>query len=66
MEYRVMKTKITLGKPVKNEIYSSIYELVASPTYFSVSDWVKTSLWNSVWYSGYDSINVTTTLGIRI
>ncbi len=61
-----MKTKMNLGESVKNEIYSSIYELVSSPTYFSVSYSVKTSLWNSVLYSGYDSINVTTTWVIAL
>jgi hypothetical protein len=60
-----MKTKIKLGESVNNELYSSIYELVASPTYFSVSDSVKTSLRNSVWYSGYDR-KFTATWGIRI
>ena len=57
MEYRVMKTKIELGKSVSGEIYELIHTSVNYSSYVSVNNSGTYSIWDSVSDSVTNPIN---------
>ena len=56
MEYRVMKTKLELGKSVKNLVFKSIRVSLLTSTHYLVSDSVN----GSVYYLVDSSLTIST------
>jgi hypothetical protein len=62
MEYRVMKTKLELGKSVKNLVFKSIRVSLLTSTHYLVSDSVN----GSVYYLVDSSLTISTMWNIRL
>ena len=62
MEYRVMKTKLELGKSVKNLVFKSIRVSLLTSTYYLVCD----SVHVSVYYLVDSSLTISTRWNIRL
>ena len=66
MEYKIMKTNITLGKSVKNLMFKSIGVSLLTSTHYLVGDSVDYSVYYLVDSSASNLIRNSTTWNIRL